>query len=830
MEKEAVARIKIDKLLQESGWRFFDSEEGKLNVVLEDRVTLKKVDINDLGEDYEKTSNGFMDYLLLGPDGKPLIIIEAKKSSINPLEAQNQAKNYAKGKKVNYVILSNGNIHYFWNLKKNEMKTISSFPKCKSIIDFKSNKETLEKRKKKLIEYKYDEFLIAESQDPKIPNKEREKYCKENGLLKLRSYQKDAIDKLICSIKEKKEKFLFEMATGTGKTLVAASVIKLFLKSGFTDRILFLVDRIDLEKQAFGDFKEYFQGDGNIQIGIYKENRTDWRDKNILVTTIQSIVKDDRYKKNFSELDFGLIITDEAHRSISGATNRELFKYFEGFKLGLTATPKSFLKNIDQIKLKQNKPLELEERRERDTYAIFGCENGTPTFVYNLKQGVDDQILTKPILIDDRTLITTDLLSREGLSFNTVDEEGNELEETFFMKHFEKRFFSEKTNRAICRDFLKRSKKDPITGEIGKTIMFCVSQEHALKIKNILNKLAEEELGYPADNNFAERITSNELEGNSNSKKFTHKHNNLNGKYKHPNEGIIYNSSKTRVCTTVSMMSTGYNCKDLLNIVMFRPIYSPSEFIQIKGRGTRLYDFVSKGEDGDVLDKVSKNNFHLFDFFGVCEYFEKKYDFEKPEKLIMPSNGIGEGEKPTHLDATSSENDKIISSFKKEIGSEGFIVDQKGFSGVTSKDKSTDEIIRLYESDKFEEAEETADKLFEKLNFTKNRFRKIFNIKRIPTIKDIYSVLKKGKPQTDKEYFDEKFQEFDFQISFKPELEDDVKDFFEAYCFDPEFRNNVDSGNLTKINDLRLVSVINKIKDYKEQITNYVMEKDIYLE
>jgi type I restriction enzyme R subunit len=602
------------------------------------------------------------------------------------------------------------------------------------------------------------------------------------------------------------------------------------LKSGFTDRILFLVDRIDLEDQAISDFKEYFQGDGNIQIGKYKENRNDWRNKNILVTTIQSIVKEDRYKKYFSELDFGLIITDEAHRSISGSTNRELFKYFRGYKLGLTATPKSFLKNIDQIQLKQNKPLELEERRERDTYAIFGCENGEPTFVYNLKRGVDDGILNKPILIDDRTIITTELLSKEGLTFTTVDEDGKEIKETLFMKHFERKFFSEKTNNEICKDFLKNAKKDPITGEIGKTIIFCVSQEHALKIKNILNTLAKEELGYPANNKFAERITSNEMDGNLNSKKFSHKHNNLNGSYK-TSEGIEYKTSKTRVCTTVSMMSTGYNCKDLLNVVFLRPIYSPSEFIQIKGRGTRLFDFVSKTEDGEVLQKISKDNFYIFDYFGVCEYFEKKYNFDKPEKLNLPSRMIvRNNERNSYPEITSNEADKIISRFKKEIGSEGFIVDQKGFSGIASRNKEPEKIIKLYEEDKIEEAEKTAEGFFERIGFSKDRFRKIFNIKRVPTIKDIYTVLKKGKPQTDKEYFDEKFNEFDVEVSFKPELEDDVRDFFEAYCFDPKFRKNVDSGNLTKIDSMKLLGVIHKIKNYEQQIKDYILEKNLYLE
>lgn len=831
-KSEVAARVKIDQMLKNAGWRFFDSDEGNANIKLEDRVSLKKIEVDDFGNDYEKISNGFMDYLLLGNDGKPLIVVEAKKSSINPLEAQSQAKEYAKNKGVDYVILTNGEIHYFWNLKLDEIKTISSFPESGKFIDFKKNEESLQDRKKKLIEYNYDKYLIAESQDLNVSKENKKEYCeKRDNLLVLRDYQREALDKLMDSIKKGKEKFLFEMATGTGKTLVAASVIKMFLKSGFTNRVLFLVDRIDLEQQAVSDFKEYFIGDGTIQIGTYKENRDDWKNKDILVTTIQSIVKEDRYKKIFSEWDFGLIITDEAHRSISGGTNRELFKYFEGFKLGLTATPRSFLKNIDQVKLNLHKPLELEERRERDTYSIFGCEGGEPTFRYDLKRGINDGILNGAKLIDDRTIITTSLLSKKGLTFTNVDEEGNEIKDTFFMKHFERRFFSEKTNRQICLDFLNNAKRDPITQEIGKTIFFCVSQEHALKITRMLNKLASEKFGYPAGYEFAQRITSYESEGNKNSKKFTHTQNRLNGISKKVPEGLNYKTSKTRVCVTVSMMSTGYNCKDLLNVVMFRPIYSPAEFIQIKGRGTRLYDFVLRDKNNQIIgNPIKKDSFYLFDYFGICEYFEKEHNFEKPEKLIKPSNAVRESrEKKYNLEVMSNEDDEIVSRFMKEVGAEGFIVDQKGFSNAVSKNNEFDDIVRLYENNEKDKAEKVVSKVFNKINFDKSRLRKMFRIKRIPTVKDIYSIIKTGKVEDDDEYFEEKFEEFNSRIHFDEKKLEDIKEFFKLYCYDPDFRKNVDLDNRSKLNP-SLLGIVRSVEKYKKQVVDYILENNLYLE
>lgn len=829
---EATARVKIDQMLKDAGWRFFDSEKGRSNIELEDRVSLKKIEVNDFGENYEKTKNGFMDYLLLGDDRKPLIIIEAKKSSINPLEAQTQAKEYAKNKGVDYIILTNGEFHYFWNLKNDEIKTISSFPKSGKFIDFKKNEESLPKRKQNLLNYKYDEYLIANSQDLNIPEEKKLEYCREKDLLVLRDYQKEALDKLIESIKKGNERFLFEMATGTGKTLVAASVIKIFLKSKFADKILFLVDRIDLEQQAISDFKEYFIGDGNIKIGTYKEDRDDWKKNDILVTTIQSIVKEDRYKKIFSEWDFGLIITDEAHRSISGGTNRELFKYFEGFKLGLTATPRSFLKNIDQVKLNLHKPLELEERRERDTYSIFGCEGGEPTFRYNLKRGINEGILNGAKLVDDRTIITTSLLSKKGLTYTNVDEEGNEIKDTFFIKHFEKRFFSEKTNREICLDFLNNAKKDPITKEIGKTIFFCVSQDHALKITRMLNELARDKLGYPAGYEFAQRITSYESEGNKNSKKFTHKQNNLNGNSEKISKGFNHKTSKTRVCATVSMMSTGYNCKDLLNVVMFRPIYSPSEFIQIKGRGTRLYDFVLRDKNNEIIgNPIKKDEFYLFDYFGICEYFEKEHNFEKPEKLVkkIVRSVREKSEEYSKMEVVSNEEDEIISRFTKDVGAEGFIVDQKGFSNSISKNKEFDKIVKLYEEDKKEDAKKIISKLFNKIGFSNDRLRKIFNIKRMPTIKDIYSIIKTGKVEDDNEYFEEKFNEFNSKIHFKEEDLDAVKEFFKSYCYEPEFRSNIDLDNKSKI-EPSFLKILRQVESYKKQVVDYISENNLYLE
>jgi type I restriction enzyme, R subunit len=140
------------------------------------------------------------------------------------------------------------------------------------------------------------------------------------------------------------------MATGTGKTLTSAAVIKLFLRTGNAKRILFLVDRIELEEQAQKNFENYLSND--FHSVIYKQNKDDWKKAEIVVSTIQSLSSQDKYKKLFSPTDFDLIIADECHRAIGG-NSRAVFEYFISYKLGLTATPKDYLKNIDPNELSQ---------------------------------------------------------------------------------------------------------------------------------------------------------------------------------------------------------------------------------------------------------------------------------------------------------------------------------------------------------------------------------------------------------------------------------------------------------------------------------------------
>lgn len=587
-EKEAKARIKINKLLEEAGWRFFDTADGKANILLENNVKITEKKLNEFGENFEHTKNGFIDFLLLDEKGFPLVVLEAKAETKNPLFGKEQARKYAQSQNCRFVILSNGNIHYFWDIERGNPQLISKFPSQETLKGY----ENFKPDKNRLVEEIVKEDYIVLTQYPDYKNdpsykdeKIRNKFITENKLRFLRKYQLLAIKSIQSAVKKGKDRFLFEMATGTGKTLVSAAVIKLFLRTGNARRVLFLVDRLELENQAYKAFRDYLKNDYTTV--IYKENRDDWRKAEIVVSTIQTFLSKNRYKRIFSPDDFDLVISDEAHRSIGG-NSRAVFDYFIGYKLGLTATPKNYLKNINISKLGENDPRQLEKRLLLDTYKTFGCEDGEPTYRYSFIDGVKDGFLVNPIVIDARTEVTTQLISDEGYAVTVKNEEGNEAEETFIHKDFEKKFFSENTNRAFCKAFLENALFDPISGEIGKAIVFCVSQNHAAKISQILNEMAHQMFPEKYNSDFAIQVTSNIHDAQQFTINFTN--NNLSGS---GNFDSAYKTSKTRVCVTVGMMTTGYDCPDILNICLIRPIFSPTEFIQIKGRGTRKHNFVN---------------------------------------------------------------------------------------------------------------------------------------------------------------------------------------------------------------------------------------------
>ena len=706
MPKEAKARIRINKLLEEAGWRFFDTPEGKANIYLETNLKITEQKLNDLGEDFEKTKNGYVDFLLLDEQRFPMVVLEAKKEGKNPLDAKEQARKYARSLNVRFVILSNGNLHYFWDIEFGNPHLITTFPTSSSIKYKKSFKPNPHNLINEPIESDY--IVISQKPDYQsdpswIQPQTRSSFIQENKLKFLRDYQIRAIKAVQESVKEGKSRFLFEMATGTGKTLVAAGIIKLFIRTGNAKRVLFLVDRLELEDQAQKNFVIYLKND--YKSVVYKENRDDWTKAEIVVSTVQSLLFNNKYKDLFSPTDFDLVISDEAHRSING-NSRAVFEYFTGYKLGLTATPKDYLKKIDEKELAEKDPRKLERRQLLDTYITFGCESGNPTFRYTLLEGVRDGFLVNPIVIDARTEITTELLSDMGYSVIIENEEGEEEKKTYFQRDFERKFYSEKTNITLCKTFFENALKDPLTGEIGKSIVFCVSQKHASKVTQILNEFAHRFYPGKYNSDFAVQITSNVADAQQMTINFAN--NNLNG---HTSFKEGYKSSKTRVCVTVGMMTTGYDCEDILNLCLMRPIFSPSYFVQMKGRGTRNYEFVHKEKNelsGIEKTTAQKKNFKLFDFFAICEYFEEKFNYDEVIEL-PPETGTNRGgdfPPPVPKDYESFIPDPLKGIAETTIGLEGMKIDRKLFERFEETVKANEYIREKIDNGRFDEAEE----------------------------------------------------------------------------------------------------------------------------
>ncbi len=629
--KEATARIKINKLLEVAGWRFFI--EGKLpaNIQLEPSITIKTQDLDALGENFEKSSKGFIDFLLLNEKGFPFIILEAKSEDKSPLVGKEQARKYARSQNCRFVILSNGNLHYFWDLERGNPYIITTFPTPTSVMGYQKSIPD----PKRLVEETVNADYIVLTQRPSYAAEaawkndvERSGFIDANSLRFLRPYQKKAIVALQNAVKDGKDRFLFEMATGTGKTLTSAAVIKLFLRTGNARRVLFLVDRLELEDQAKKAFHKVLAND--YQTVIYKENRDDWRRAEIVVTTVQSLLFNNKYQQLFSPTDFDLVISDEAHRSIGGNA-RAVFDYFIGYKLGLTATPRDYLKKYEKSKSTTRDPREFERRLLLDTYRTFGCEDGQTTYRYSLLDGVKDGFLINPTVVDARSEITTKLLSEDGFIVEFKDDQGEDQKETFKQREFEKRFFADSTNQLFCKIFLEHALRDPVSSEIGKSIIFAVSQHHAAKLVQILNLMADIMFPGKYQSDFAVQVTSQITDAQQFTINFTN--NNLLGS---ANFLPTYKTSKARVCVTVGMMTTGYDCPDLLNLGLFRPIFSPTDFIQIKGRGTRKHNFLERLFDDDLKESVKqpyKTAYKLFDFFANCEYFEEEFNYDEILKL-----------------------------------------------------------------------------------------------------------------------------------------------------------------------------------------------------
>ena len=563
--KEAYSRVVIDRKLSEAGWNL----ESEREVIFEDHG-----------------SAGRADYVLKDRQGHSVALIEAKSPEIDPYSAKSQAENYVKAQypSVRFIYLANDKQTYFWDLDQGDAAPTNAFMPQAELERRKLQKETGQ--------------LTALSSEAVA----EDYFVDVSPETKLREYQIKAWEAIVGEYESGRRGFLLEMATGTGKTVLASLVISKFLRTHQAQQMLFIVDRITLATQSKAAFDKYLHGIASVAT-YWGGNKKDVTGANVVVATIQSLQTHGR--EDFQPGQFDLVIHDEAHRSIYSPEARNILDYLQTItKIGLTATPKDFLKNLDIAKLTEDDPRKRELRIQRDTYRYFGCEESTATFRYGIQDGVSDGFLVPPQLHKMNSEITQEALSEAGLIG-----EGEYEEETYQIKDLEKKVSIPGRNELMMREFLEYAERTP-SKKIGKTIVFAVSQNHALALEKQLNKLKPEFNG-----RFALTITSRVERSADLAREFKKASNDL-----------------PRVAVSVDMLTTGYDAPEVQNIVLARPVFEPTLYQQIKGRGTRL------------CPEIEKKQFVLFDFCGVCDYFDEEYDWEAPTKLPrVPSTGKAGG-------------------------------------------------------------------------------------------------------------------------------------------------------------------------------------------
>ncbi len=515
----------IDKRLMAAGWNVSDRshviEEYDILVGLPDGVQEPKTPYQ---------GHQYCDYVLIGRDGKPLAVVEAKKTSKDAAVGREQAKQYCQhihdkqGHELPLCFYTNGHDIFFWDLGNYPPRKVFGFPTRDDLERFRY----IQKARKSLA----DELI--------------------NTRIVGRDYQIQAIRAVLEGVEKKRRKFLLVMATGTGKTRTCIALVDALMKGGWAERILFLVDRIALRDQTRDEFKIHLPSEPLWpKAGEYEISK----DRRIYVSTYPTMLNIIRNEQNtLSPHFFDLIVVDESHRSIYN-TYQEILDYFNTITLGLTATPTDVI--------------------DHNTFKLFECDDGLPTYAYSYDQAVTN---IPPYLCNFQVLKIKTKFQEEGINKRTISlqdqlsliQEGKEVEEINYEgTDLEKTVVNKGTNALIVRQFMEESIKDPNGVLPGKTIFFCMSMNHARRIEQIFDAL------YPEYNGELAKVLVSD-----------------DSRVYGP--GGLLDQFKTkdmpRIAISVDMLDTGIDVRELVNLVFAKPVYSYTKFWQMIGRGTRLLE------------------------------------------------------------------------------------------------------------------------------------------------------------------------------------------------------------------------------------------------
>ena len=428
--------------------------------------------------------------------------------------------------------------------------------------------------------------------------------------------------------------------------------------------------------------------------------------------------------------------------------------------------------------------------------------------------------------MDARTDITAQLLSEKGFIVTFTDDTGEDQKDAYNQREFEKRFFSDSTNQLFCKIFLDSSLRDPISGEIGKSIVFAVSQNHAAKLTQIFNQIADRMFPGKYHSDFAVQVTSQIQDAQQFTAQFAN--NNLHGS---GNFIPAYKTSHARVCVTVGMMTTGYDCTDILNIGLFRPIFSPTDFIQIKGRGTRKHRFLSELFDTTIIGDIpnpDKTSFKLFDFFANCEYFETEFNYDEVLKLqpiSVSRNGRDGGAQPTPIEGEYYYPGPDMLTTVKEvaIGNIGMKIDRMFFERFEDTVKGDPEIVSAVEAGQWDRVVDYVNKeVFNKPEeyYDINKLRKATAVDRRITLREILEKIFGLIPhfKTKDVLLEEEFAKF--VADSKPEEPASIpaiKHYFKVYITNDEVRHIIESKQYTDL----ATNPVFSARDYKAVPAKY---------
>jgi len=499
---------------------------------------------------------GYADYVLWGDDGKPLAVVEAKKSTKDPEVGQQQAKLYADCLEKMHgqrpvIFYTNGYETYLWDDESYPPRRVAGFYKkneLHSLIVPRGGRESL------------DAGGVKDA-------------------IAGRYYQKRAIGSIGDQFEKKRRKALLVMATGTGKTRVSIALVDLLQRAGWVKRALFLADRVSLVNQAVGAFKAHLPEASPVNLVTEKDKSG--RVYVCTYPTMMGLIDETKGREaRFGVGHFDLVIIDEAHRSVYQKYGA-IFRYFDSLLVGLTATPR--------------------EQVDRNTYELFDLEPGVPTDAYELETAVRDGFLVPP------RVQQVDLkFPREGIDYDQLTEEEKEQWESLdWGDHGEPEALPHRVNpKAINNWLFNRDTVDKVLQHVmehghkveggdrlAKTIVFARNHEHAKFIEERFNH------HYPHYKGHFARIIDNYA--------------------KYPQSLIDDFSQKDKdphIAISVDMLDTGIDVPEIANLVFFKPVYSKIKFWQMIGRGTRLCPELFGPEDDKYDFRVFDFCFN-FDFF-----------------------------------------------------------------------------------------------------------------------------------------------------------------------------------------------------------------------